>query len=648
MKSDPKFTSALRGVLLVTAGYLFIYQLWYSGQPMGLDPVLDGKQNLLIAEKIHEGASFDQPFHRAPLYPFLISLARHINILDLPVPLVARGMNSFFVLVTVFFTCQLAWLIWKKKYAVWFAGIAVGCNPVVLFFAGDPLDITIATSCLVIACWTAYRSYRSRRFRWELYLIGSLAIGAGMAMRSHLLLVGILWPFMLGLAATRNKSTRKPNYIGIAFALGIIGPALSFLGVGMANKAVSGEFRMTPWGGAYLLWAGNDADLNNGRYYKQTVDVDYEDGEYQNPTILESIYYYVDETREEPPYDISAMNEFFIDGTIDNITDDPVTWMGLMLRKFHSLVHNYEQYDNKTFSLQKYESPFLRFNPIGWGLLFLAAALGGCLLISDRKSSFWGLMLIIGLYGIMVLSTFTANRYRVPLIPLLAVMAAGLPKLYFRSDRVSKRQKVIMVYVGGVVATLTFIPFFGIAAKDTYLADYALMANAAHRRGFDKDAVEWSDLALEIDSSREDMLEIKLVSQFNTWYGYGKNWVITEWAEKHLEDIEESNKDTEQLTYIRGVYLWKLGRHEEACRFWKHAFLTFDDEDSAFALVWNCDLSEEELNQLPESTRRKAAAIRNKEIGFKESPDTDPYTAETIRDLGRFYLFAFEPFKDEE
>jgi hypothetical protein len=40
----------------------------------------------------------------------------------------------------------------------------------------------------------------------------------------------------------------------------------------------------------------------------------------------------------------------------------------------------------------------------------------------------------------------------------------------------------------------------------------------------------------------------------------------------------------------------------------------------------------------------KAKAIKNTELGFKESPDGDPYTEASIRELRRFYLFAFEPF----
>ena len=644
MKLDAKFLTSVRGVLILTAVYLFIYQLWYTQTPMGLEPVQDGRQNLILAEKMYDGESFDQPFHRAPLYPYLISLAYKINILDLPGHLVARGMNSFFVLITTFFACHLAWLIWKRRYAVWVAGVAVGCNPVVLFFAGDPLDITIATSCLTVASWALYRSYRSRKFRWGLYLSASLALGVGMALRSHLLLVAVLLPLLTGLVAMRNKNTRSPIYLGLAVAIGLIGPVASLVGVGMANKAISGEFRMLPWSGPYMFWAGN-SDLNNGRYYKQSVDVEFEEGEYQNAVILESIYYYVDETREEPPYDIDAMNDFFMEEAWDEILDDPGAWFKLMLRKFHSLIHNYEQYDNKTYSLHKSESLFLKLNPIGWGLLFTAAALGGCLLYTDRRSTFWGFIIIIGLYAIMVLVTFTANRYRVPLIPLLAVMAAGLPKVYYRQDRVSKQQKVIMSYLGAIVAMVTFVPFFGIAAKDTYLSDYALLADASHRRWFYKEAAEYAELALDIDPDRPELREIKIISGFYTWYGEGKHYVDKKIAGWFLEEIEEFNKDSADMSYMRGVYLWKLGQHEEAQRFWKHGAAAFNDDESYFALIWNCDLSEDELSQVPEHIRLKAEAIRNKTIGFKESPDGDPYTAEVIRDLSRFYLFAFEPFE---
>ena len=130
-----------------------------------------------------------------------------------------------------------------------------------------------------------------------------------MALRSHLILVALLWPALAGLACMKNRNTRAPNYIVIAAALGIVGPICSLLGVGIANYSTSGEFRMTPWGGAYILWAGNGS-LNNGRYYSQTVRIEFE-GAYENPAKYESIYYYQQMTGKEPPHTVSEMNSFF-------------------------------------------------------------------------------------------------------------------------------------------------------------------------------------------------------------------------------------------------------------------------------------------------------------------------------------------------
>jgi hypothetical protein len=198
VKSSSKFKSSIAGVLILTVGCLLVYQLWYSNTSMGIDPVLDGKQNLLTAEKFYKGESFDDPFHRAPLYPYIISVLQKINVFGFSVPSLARWLNSLAVVVTTWFAGNLAWLIWKRKYAVWIAGLLVGLNPVILFFAGDPLDITLATTCLTIIDWILYRGYKSRKLRWSFWLGGGIILGLGMALRSHLMLVWLLWPVRLG------------------------------------------------------------------------------------------------------------------------------------------------------------------------------------------------------------------------------------------------------------------------------------------------------------------------------------------------------------------------------------------------------------------------------------------------------------------
>lgn len=612
---------------------------------MGMDPVLDGKQNLLIAEQLLKGEPFAYPFHRAPLYPAMLAGMEKINVLGISLPNLARWLNGLAVLVTVWFAGNLAWKIWRKRYAVWIAGILVGLNPVVAFFAADPLDITLAAACLTVVAWLLYRGYKSRSFRWEFWLGGGILMGLGMAMRSHLMLIGLLWPVLAGLGAMRNRHTRRPLYIVIAFALGLVGPVLSFVGVGIANQAVSGEFRMMPWGGPYLLWAGN-GPLNNGRYYAQTVRVEYE-GDYQNPTIFESIYHYREQTGREPPYSVSEMNAFFTQQAINQVLEDPGAWFRLMLRKLYSLVHNYEQYDNKTYSLQKSISPFLSVNPIGWGLIITLAVVGGTLLGFVRKTSWFGILTLLLLYGIMVLSTYTANRYRLPMIPLLAVLAGGVPKLYFRRNKLARREIILTTFAAALTGVVAFVPFGGIAAKDTYLADYALMANAAHRQGYDAEALKWANRALAVDASRDDLKEVVLLSRFNLWFGQPESRLTREAGSQWLYEFNALNRDSPALVFARGVLLWKLGDTQNACSVWRYAVENFTHPASVAAMVWNCEVDASFFDSVPAEYWQRTRAIKNGEVGFQANDGDPPLTRDEITRVTENYRIAFEPFQEE-
>ncbi|MCZ6671567.1 MAG: hypothetical protein O7C75_01370 [Verrucomicrobia bacterium] len=624
---------------------MLVHQLWYSATPLGIDPVLDGRQNLLTAERILNGESFEDPFHRAPLYPYLLALLQKVNVFGLALPSLVRWLNGLAVLATTLMAARLAWLIWWRRYAVWITGLLVGLNPVVIFFAGDPLDITLATTCLTAATFILFLGYKSRDFPWIHWLGGGLVMGLGMAMRSHLLLLGILWPVLAGMATMRNRDTCKLSYILAAACIGVVGPIVSFLGVGFANKAVADEFRITPWGGAYLLWAGN-GPMNNGRYYAQSVRVEF-DGEYENPTKYESIYQYQQLTGKQPPFEVDEMNSYFMGETFKQIFQDPVTWIRLMFRKAYSLVHNYEQYDNKTFSLHKSFSPYLRINPIGWGFLITLGTLGAGVLCFSRKTTFWGLMVLIFFYSVMILATFTANRYRVPLIPLLAVLAGGVPKLYYRRDQFSQRGIVTISLLGVAATILTFFPLAGIAEKDTYQADYGLLANAAHRQGFDEDAIYWAELALVFDSGRDDLLEVAALSRFNHWFTHPNNTPSEKKARDLLEELEILNRNSPSLAYARGVYLWKLGDQSNACFLWKYAAEQYAHSGSMAALVWNCDVDREFLNTLSSKEWEKFVAIKAGDTGFRAESGESDLTDDAIISFSEMYRIAFAPFISE-
>ncbi len=61
-------------IALASFGYAFLHFVWYWQAPFGISPVLDSRESLLLAEKIASGTLEKEPFYRAMLYPFLLSL----------------------------------------------------------------------------------------------------------------------------------------------------------------------------------------------------------------------------------------------------------------------------------------------------------------------------------------------------------------------------------------------------------------------------------------------------------------------------------------------------------------------------------------------------------------------------------------------
>ena len=644
MKSTSKFLPAIIGVLILTTGYLLVYQFWYSSTPFGIVPVYDGKENLQDAERIINGETFEFPFMRVPLYPYILAFGERVNVFDLTLISLARWLNSIAVLLTTFLSAHLAWLIWKRVSAIWIAGILVGLNPVVVYFAADPLDISLATTCLVAGAWCLYKGYISRKDPIIFWLIGGIVLGIGMGIRAHLFLVAICWPVLAGLAALRNRRTRKLPSIIAAVLVGLIGPLLSFIGIGLVNQAFSGEFRMMPWGGSYVLWAGNGS-LNNGRYYVPASREDFEHS-FTHSLHADAAFQYQRMTGDAAPVNVSELSSYYWDEVVTMIMKEPGSWVKLLGRKLYILIHNYEQYEGKTYSLQKSISPYLSTNPIAWGILLTLATLGGGILAYSRKTSFLGILVLVVLYLLTILATFSASRYRVPLIPLLGILAGGVPKLYYRRDQFSKRGVVTMAFVCSIVIVLTFVPFAGIAEKDTYLNDYGLMADVAFQEGFDEEAIHWAQLAMVINSSRNHLKEISTLSRFRLWFNQEKPTPSESEARKQLEELELLNGKIPLLTFARGVYLWKLGDFANACIVWRYGVEQFGDQASIDALIWHCDLDLPLLESLPTKEWKRTLAIKTGDTSFKAAGQ--PRLSENdILAFSETYRIAFAPFLAE-
>ena len=70
--------------------YALAYLLWYSATPLGLYPVLDGREQLALAGAIARGELPHEPFYRAPLYPALLAWVIKFGVVEPHLALVVR------------------------------------------------------------------------------------------------------------------------------------------------------------------------------------------------------------------------------------------------------------------------------------------------------------------------------------------------------------------------------------------------------------------------------------------------------------------------------------------------------------------------------------------------------------------------------
>lgn len=566
-------------IALIAFLHCYCWFSHYADTPLGASPALDNQQTLLLAQQMAVGELPVEPFHRAPLYPYLLSLFISAGASLELLPFIARLLNAAALITSAAAISITAFKLWKSHLAAWLAGLLIGLNPVLLFFAGDAFDILLATSALCLALQVACVWIQHSTVKGSLSIGISLSIGA--ALRSHLLPLALLWPLI---AAIRPRQHRLKH-----FAAAVAAPILGFLLLGLANLKTAGEFRMLPWQGAYNLWTGNGPDVN-GRIYTQTIRVEY-DGAYDNPAKLESLELYQVETGQRPPFSISAMNTHWQDKTIKHICAHPADWFSLMVRKAYYFLNNFEQYDNKTYGFHKQLHAQLRINPIHWGMCLLLAVTGTLIGLRDKETRpiLYLLISIFACYAAGTILFYTPNRFRVPMIPLLALLAGGIVQLkntWRQAHRPWKNSFAIcLVLTVGIAYTAAFDSH----NTNTWEEDAALLANASLRIQQDNEAIVWAMHALQMNPNRSDMRGVIVQAHFNQWaLSPAAPQLSATHARVLLAEALKNSETNKAAKSILGIYQWKLGQQQQAIATWQTLQQT--DPFAHLCLFWGGNL----------------------------------------------------------
>lgn len=493
-------------VLLVALTYGAGHLSWYATTPLGLTPVLDEQENLRLAVQIADGTLPAEPFYRAMGYPLLLAGLLKIGVSTAQLPLAALTLGVGLHALGAVFAAAAARRWFDDARAGLIAGLLFALNPVFIHYATQRLDAALAVVFFLAGLAVLPRGFLDEAEpRIRSLSLTSLCWALATLIRPQFLTVWAVLP-ILWLWRHRTRA-------GLIATLVAVGAgSVLFLAVGFWQRAVSGEFHVMPWQGAYNLWAANQPGAH-GRYYTQKIDLS-QSAANDNPARLESILLYQRET-SRTDHAIAAMNAHWSQKLRDRLAHQPLDWLRQLTRKTYALLNNWEQYNNKTYAFHKERSPWLRPNPLGWGLLFVLGVAGAWRLHGLNAPRARAFALIAATCAGGIVLGYVSARFRLPLAALLCVLAGGAlaRPLFWR--QLGHRSRLAFAVVLPLAGILTFSNLDGVRDTRPFVQDHLLIARAAQSAGDDDATWQAATAALALAPERRDADEFVVTSGFN-------------------------------------------------------------------------------------------------------------------------------------
>lgn len=547
---------------LLAFAYAAAHLNWYRTTPLGQFPVLDEQENLTLAEALVRGELPKEPFYRAMGYPLLLACFLAFGTDPAHLFSVALTLGAVLHALTAALLAQIA-RTWFGRRAALAAGLLAALNPVLVHYATQALDatpaLTIFLAGLAILAPAVPRAPHPTSARLLRWLLAALAWAAAAMFRPNYLPACALLP-------VAAFWIHRPFRRAFAPALASFASLLVFLAVGLWQSRVSGVFGFLPWQGAYNLWAANQPGTH-GRYFVQRVAIPSSVASL-NPTRAESIYLFRQETGA-PPTDAAALNAHWRHRFFAHVAAHPLDWLGLLARKTYALVNSWEQYNNKTFAFHQQRSPWLRWNPLTWGLLLVLAVAGAFRLARENPPLLRTLGLLALTLAAGIVLFFVSARFRLPLVALVTLLAAAAlaaPRAFLQFP---SRLRLALVAALALTAALTFSNVWDTRSRATFVEDHALLARAASAVGDDAQAWTHAHAALALYPDHRDALRVATASFFNHLVRYGAAPAPeSDWLAVCRRLLAAREPDTRDLQALAALALWRAGDRTDAFDEW--------------------------------------------------------------------------------
>lgn len=390
---------------------LFLSQ--YAACPFVFRPSLDSLGHHLMAQRIAAGTVDPAPFFRAPLYDHFLAAIYTVVGPDL---WISRGIQCVIGAVVVVLVYRLGLELAGRTVAL-AAAVATAFYAPLVFFDGELLSANLEVF-LVIVTVTSIERATSRTSLGSGALAG-LLLGVTAITRPNVLftLPAALWWIARGAPTAAPRATR--TRLALTFlAAAVLLPLL----VTLRNRMVGGDWVFIAHQGGINLHVGNrpEADgftVSTPRHFR--FESEYED----------SVALYGQKAAEEAlgrPLKPSEAQSYWVGRVLTWWREHPGDAIRLTGWKIVLFWSHQEIRNNHGFEFVRSEyAPMLWFCPIGFAF---AGTLGlaGMAIAWYRLPRSRFLTLFILLYFLSFLPFFAADRFRLPLVPLLNILGSWL------------------------------------------------------------------------------------------------------------------------------------------------------------------------------------------------------------------------------
>lgn len=425
------------GLAALTVRLLAVWDL--ALQPDGLVPLLDERVYVRIARTLAEEGRLDPGlFYQPLLYPFLLG---GLFALVGPSLVVPRLLQALLGACTAVLTCRLGTRALGPREGV-IAGLAVALyGPLVM--AETQLLATGLDAFFSVVLASVALTLAARTSPWRWLGAGVVAALAVQTRPTHL-------PVAVALAAWVAWKLGRPGGDGTRKALagaacGVLGFAAVSVPVAVACRQVTGEAHLLPSSGGLNLFIGNHHDgelvaVRPGFAWERLVDEPFRFG-------------------ARTPWDA---DRYFRARLAAEARERPGAVLLGLLGKVRQLVCTRELPRNDSLAELASASAVGRVlvgavGPVGlpFALLLGLSAVGVAVRWRDLPPT---VPLQVAAAGLAVAAVFVSGRYRLSLVPLLAVMAAG--GVVWLGERVRARQwrAVLLAVLGAVLIVAVASP----------------------------------------------------------------------------------------------------------------------------------------------------------------------------------------------